>query len=628
MKTTTLTTCLLVLLAATLAAAAGPGIGELIAAAPAFADAGADAVVLYEGVDYGIDDAGRLTRRVRLVRKLYTHWAVDALSDVRLGWDSTRQDLEVLTSRTFMVDGSEVPTPANGFNEVTPYAVARAADFLGMREMVVSLVGTEPGCVTELVYVLRDREPGALPAGGREFLAGDFPILAKDVRLAAPGGFRAAAANADALTAPLLTESADGERDRTWSVRDVPAMPADGGAPDPAAWRPCLVFSAASGWEDVATRLKEAGAAPLGDEPRRWLDRLPPFDDQDADLTGTDIVQRVAALVGSRLATVDTPQPWGRAPRHPDRVFASSCGTAWEKALLARALLEAAGLAPELGFFSPGHAFLEDAATPAAFTDLRVVVQADGENWWLDPGSDRAIAGRCDLVGATGLILEDQGLGFRTYVVKAAPGRCELRVNIEPGDDPALMAADIDLQASGALWRRDPGDDAETVARAIADSFLEEAELGDVEVVAWTRETAHLRFTATGTLPAEGDDLLRLDLPSGPRTPRDVLPGGMNLVARERRSPLILDADLESVLRLDLTLPAGLVLDHAPAALDAAGGGHAFSLAVAARPDGVSLTRTLRLAAGTVAANAYPDLSAVLAAAARPADRALALRRE
>ena len=154
---------------ATLPAAALPeaDAASIIAAAPdldAFPDA--DVVVLHQGESIAVDGDGRVTRRVHLIRRLQTQWAMRSRSDVRVAWDRSRQELEVLTARTFMRDGTVVPTPANGTNEVTPDAVSRAAPFLDWRELVISHVGTEPGCVTELIYEVRDLAPPPLPPSG------------------------------------------------------------------------------------------------------------------------------------------------------------------------------------------------------------------------------------------------------------------------------------------------------------------------------------------------------------------------------------------------------------------------------------------------------------------------------
>ena len=154
----------------------------LAAAAPASDDyPDADVIVLHRSVIIEVDSDGRVTRRLHTVHKLLTHWAVRSHSDVRVVWDSSRQALDVETCRTVMRDGTVVTTPARGLNEVTPAAVARTAAFIGVREMVISHVGTEIGCVVELVYTITDQQSPPLPPSGVEYLQGPNPILYEEI---------------------------------------------------------------------------------------------------------------------------------------------------------------------------------------------------------------------------------------------------------------------------------------------------------------------------------------------------------------------------------------------------------------------------------------------------------------
>ena len=161
-------TLLLLTLALPAGAAQDIDIQKLIAAAPGADDfPTADVITLAERIDIEVDAEGLRTYRVHQVRRILTNWAMRRVTDPRVGWDSSRQTLEITTCRTYQEGGAVVDSPANALNEVTPDAVGRCAEFLDLREMVISHVGLEPGCVTELEYVLRDLEPGAAPAADR-----------------------------------------------------------------------------------------------------------------------------------------------------------------------------------------------------------------------------------------------------------------------------------------------------------------------------------------------------------------------------------------------------------------------------------------------------------------------------
>jgi len=262
MKRTSILFCSLILLfCAVSAPATAVDTVELIAAAPSAADLpGSDAIVLLEEIGYEVDAGGLMTHRVRTVTKLLTDWSVRNLTDPRIDWDSSRQELIIHTARSFMRDGSEVPTPENGFNEVTADAVRKFASGLSYREMVVSHVGAEIDGVIELDYEIRDLRPGPLPAGGKEELAGPWPILRKTVTVNAVSGASAEIAGAGLLqNPPVVTESAADDHVSVWTVSDVPAFPLDGSNDRRGDLRPALYFSTVGDWRELALRMRILG---------------------------------------------------------------------------------------------------------------------------------------------------------------------------------------------------------------------------------------------------------------------------------------------------------------------------------------------------------------------------------
>ena len=110
-----------------------------------------------------VDAQGRAVRRIRITRTMKTAWAVDKLSDPKIRFDATRQDLKIITARTITADNRIIPARKVAQNLSTLPELAKAPELALHREMVVTMLGIEIGCKTILEYEIRDRKP--LPFG-------------------------------------------------------------------------------------------------------------------------------------------------------------------------------------------------------------------------------------------------------------------------------------------------------------------------------------------------------------------------------------------------------------------------------------------------------------------------------
>ena len=610
-----------------------------------------DIVVLQRRRYISLLSDGRVFRRVHKVQQLLTAWAVRRQSDLRVAWDSSRQDLIIHSCRTIMRDGTVVPTPDYGFNEVTPDAVARAADFLDIREMVISHVGTEIGCVTEIDYEIRDRQPPPLPASGIEYLQGEHPILRDEIVIESAQPLGTDLRHCADIDITFLP--AAGNEDGTasiWTAQNVPGLPVEGNARRRADYLPHLIYSAATDWSAIARRWQShnVGAAVITPELQAWLDQ-PPTTDGSAPLTDLDRVQDIAALVGNGVQTVHLPAGiWSRAPRPAVRVFATASGTPWEKGLLALTLLQAAGYAAEIGFFSLAEGFDHDltpigrpthvrSLTPVAAVDsyrhIRVVVPVAGENYWIDPEHGEAFPGRCDLGGKTGLFFEEGLTQFRTYRVAPRSGTASLTIALRPrassDEDGADVAftADIDLACDGVLWSNDQ--EAREVAESLAAAVLYEGQATEVEIAEVSPFRLRLRVRAEGSALArtEGDRMVYA-LPQAPVGASEVLPQILRPEAASRQTPLYLPAEYRWQLRLDLELPDGWQVDYLPADRDLAAPAATCRMSCDAREQKVTVARELSLTTGWLHPEDYPEFQQIVAAALQPNAGLLVLRKD
>lgn len=541
-------------------------VDEILANAPGERDyPDADAVVLYENITYEISEDGLVTRRFHRFLKLFTEWACRNLSDERPSWNASRQELSVQVCRTYMRDGRTVDTGPQGFNEVTPDGVSRCADFLSLREMVISHVGVERGAIVELDYEIRDLAAGPLPPGGLEFLQGRHPVLLRQVRVRAPADrLRHALLNGEGLEVSPAFEKSGGLDLVTWRVHNLPGLPPEGNEANTGDYLPYVVFSTCGDWTRLASQLHgwHAAATPLAPELRQWLvQQGPEFEDAVPDLTVAQSIGRIAGLIGHRIRTARVRQNWSLAPRPPAAVFASSYGTPWEKALLALHLLRGLGLEPEIAFFSRWRSLAGGVPTPLNFHELRVVVPADGQQYWLAPDAGEPGVGKCDLTGRTGLFLEDTPKGYRKYTVPEPASRCVLAVDVRTADGGGFRA-EIDYLATERFRRADGGRSVDEIAAALAGAVLPEGEVAGTNLEKLTPYEIHLRITATSdSLGTTLAGVLMVDLPSPPHDLLRLLPASFRPSASSRETPLFCGGELQEELRYRLTLPEKLVPD-------------------------------------------------------------------
>jgi len=620
----------------------------LIATAPEEAEyPGADAIVLFQRVSYNIDNEGRLTYRIHQLHKLFTEWSCRNLSDLRVSWEEQQQDLVIHTCRTYMADGKIVDTPDRGFNEVTPDAVARCANFLSHREMVISHVGVERGCILELDYEVRDLEPARLPASGLEFLQGEFPLLVKQVVVNAPESMFLTWHGVNGAPEVPQVSQIENRQVITWTVRDMPALPSEAQESRRGDYLPHVLFSTATDWTSLATQMRSLTLAAITVSPAMldWLTQTEADSAGEAtDLTELDTLQRIAQLLGERIRTIDPPgHRWDRAPRAADILFDSSCGTEWEKAILGLALLQAAGLNTELAFFSRWDTFTQEVATPLSFAHIRLVTPIMGDHYWLSPDASEVIPGRCDLVGKTGLFLEDSPKKFRTYIVPGMENQCNLTVELRPDETDGFQAR-IDLMLSGLFWLPDRQKSTADVAEKLVVTILQDGEVVTCETLQKTAVKLQLRIEARGSglmtddanrninnqdqgNPDE-DRLLTVMLPSPNRNLMSLLPRSFRPTAKLRKTPLYVDQELSEEISLRLTLPENFFVDYLPAGVDLENEYGSYHLQTEQAGRKIQVTRTSRVHAGVIPPTGYTEFYRLVAKTTEPAANHIVLLAE
>ncbi len=562
----------------------------------------ADAVVLYSGVAITLEPDGRITRRVRLVRRFLTDRSIAYLGDPRIAYDTSRQELEIEVNRTFMLDGTEVNAKPHAFNEVAPERLASCPDRMKVQEMVVSLVGLERGCLTELLYAVRDTLPWRPWLDGIETVGGEAPVLSAEIRIEVPQPQALRHATLHMQAEPELL----GPGLFVWKMGPLPAFPREGGI-DHASILPALVYSTCPSWDDAGSwiRSRLSAAASPDSAIASWteasmLGGRPPIDDRDR-------IRRAVLLLSERtIAAEDSPWTlWGE-PRPAARTFETSCGNLLDRAALGWAVLRQWGieavplLARREAFVRevPGLSQVDDIWLRVPFGDIAVGSGRFGEAIPPDEGAEL-------------LLLGPQG----SQLLSGAPrtSTCRLKARLREKEDGSVDGQ-VALRVGGAACRGLDASDLKRFLDDLAASVCRAAEIASYQINRLGPDSLDCLLSIQGPSLGEsiGGDRRRLALPTLSGIERSAWPANLDLNRQKRATPIRLPGLIfeETELRLE-PLSASRVL-IAPGETNRQGAGASVAVQVDRDGEAWIFRRIFRTTRREIEAADYPEFKPVL----------------
>ncbi len=548
MKTTllTLTICSLFLLSPAMASPAGPldedAIRARIAASPSIKNAeGEEALILFEG-DYIDFENGRTVWRHQELIRLYSEYAIEHLGDPRVAWDGRRQMLDIHANRTYLNDGTAQEAPGNAHNEVTPFGLDRAVDFLDIREVVITRVGLERGVTVWLDYTILDVDPAWLPYGRHFFFHGEFPTAERELVLR---GLTGSTVNPE-FAELRLPDPIDIGGGLLWNAKDLPARPRDLNprTGDQLGWAAVYQID---DWMTVSLALAEnikASFADFGSLPGE----LEELEKEHHPLGVNDHLSMWMDWIDSRVTRVRHGLlPWARAPRSVARILDSATATDLERAALLLACCRSEDLAVEAYFPAPWRSLAEGPCVATALASPGVFIKSrkgkpmavDSATWSIDPRPEPRL-----------LVSLGDTVASRWHKLWKVDDRVAMKVfwNLETGE----AAADLSLfgPAAQGLGLQQPQD----LLNDWAGTWSEGAEAEGVVIRNLTPAILEGSVEITAPMPeADEDGFLVLPLPLPPLEPGDFSPSG--LANADRDAAWLPDNVLVMNLSWEILLP-------------------------------------------------------------------------
>lgn len=318
-----------------IASAAGPLSGSV---------APPDAVIERWEQTWDMQSSGELVyHELRHVR-LNSDRAYGEFADPRIPFHQDTDTVTLKVARTRRPDGSCIDVPDYSRNVVSPGGSAWPA-FAGLRQLVVTMSGIEPGCVVELEYEVRCRPGKCRPPSLDLRLDHRYPITTRVIRAIAPEHmpihFSAGGRGADA--GPLQEKTADGRTMLTWVYQNLPANPDEPQAPP---WqRRCPRLALSFEWNSEqwlsGLVLGVEGAARSSDQ----LDRLAKQWTQSA-VTSTDKVRAIQEKLSAtfNFVEVDVSRFSPMNIRPADEVLRTNYGTGKDATAMFLTLVRQAGV--------------------------------------------------------------------------------------------------------------------------------------------------------------------------------------------------------------------------------------------------------------------------------------------
>ncbi|TAM44747.1 MAG: DUF3857 domain-containing protein [Acidobacteria bacterium] len=531
--------------------------------------------------------------------------------ETKVGWNPETETCEVVADRTVLPSGAVVEAPANAVVDDQPPEAERDPLWSGLRRKVIVHTGLEPGAVIEESWRIT-RAHGATPwFEFSEPIAFGPPVRVRVVEVELPPGTRFVWETVAWPAVEPTRESREGQEVWRWRFENVPARPAQPGAP---AQGPVIVGSACSSAQALRAEL-DARIAKAGEAPEEVLAAA-----RTAGAASPGDETRLLAVldaVAGRLAVapiVPSVQHW--RPRPLAEVWRAGVATPLELAAVAAAALRGVGFAATAAVVAPEGYSLEHCPALAGL-DRAVVAVTWGDDGvrLYDPAAP--LEGGPLEAAVNRLALTAPG-----PLPAAPPARpTALRIVGTVASDGAIKAT-LEFEAGGAgtphaALVRDP----DRVAADIARAAVPGGKVTRLRVTGLGRTHASFTASVEGALPAA--DVLGLVRWEVAGVPAALPPPP---VASGRLSPIAVPA-IDAAIELTVTLAPGWSVAAFPAATRVSNEIGTVVAGGRRLADGrLEIGRRIEMRPRVLPAEASAPMRALLAPWLAPAGRELVLR--
>jgi len=520
-----------------------------------------DALLLKNEIIITLGADGIITRHYLSVMKVLGDYVLQhRQADPKIAYNDETETLRIIQARTYMQDGKAVDATPNALNEIVPFELEYAPDYMNFRQMIVTHLGVELFATMVLEYEIKDKKPLPRPFWGKIDLETDKPILSQKISIQVPVDKTLSFAATEMTIEPQIEDTGD-YKIYHFIQENVPAVNLDENDTDINQ----LIYSTTETWEQVA----------------HFFDKQL----ENAVTTSTAIQQRVDSLVNgvnempSKIAkihhdvveyikNIDWPvAAFNFQPRPAEIVYNSAYGHPLDKAVLLVTMLQQAGITANIIFASTSDHPISSVPTLVQFDDIWVQAISGSDSLWLDPTTSLYERNYYALEGKSIFNAKENDLPVMIPVSPAIQNRMQMTgiIQLALRADELILSGQTDIELTG---RYNPHNNpAFSVDKLVSDyiSIFAGAVKDDKEIAtpSFSGCTLNLKFKE-GKLKPHNKRTYRWSIP---RHPQSLIMQDVSLHRTSRTTRLYLQAPLTEKVKYQIKLPDKVKMNYLPAEL-------------------------------------------------------------
>ncbi len=573
-------------------------ISELLKVAEKSFDlSGEDAVILFDSKEVNWLHNGKLLTHIHRIIWINTEIAKRKYGDHRIPYDDAHCYFKEITVRTWR-DGQWWVTGSTGVVETLPFKLEKAYDYTNMREMMLLHNGIELPCILEIAYTIGDKEPFRSGAEGLWTFSREEPVIQSWFTYGLPAGQMPNLFTSEDVPEPEKdTDEELGLDIYRWKMGPLEAIPRPH-TDDPVGYIPHIIWSTWRNWKEYGNYLNDSfkTATRLDESLKKSLDSLlvnARTIPEKADL--------IAEFINKRVRFIDYPEHyWWPSPRQALRTYKTAYGHRLDRAILAAALFEEAGIKPCPVFLGKSYG-LVDEGVPALSRMVGVGLWVSGDDLeaYYDPASGTVFNGLTRIYNRT---IWFPGFDDKPSVLTTAENKqsyIEVRIDLAFDTQKDCFTGNGYLCADNCF---SPYDRMEGLAQeskkylgSVVSSLIKGAEVTGFNPSVFNRSRVVMGFELELEKP-EQDESGRLKIivgePSGGVF--DHLPADVHLYHQMRSSQVQIPCLMNQVVELRLDLEGLDVIYHATDQSLENGAG-SFSIKTHRKDNKIVITRKLNL---------------------------------
>ena len=553
-----------------------------------------DAVILFEGKKlYSLPD-GRLVDFSHEIVWINTDHAIEHYGDHRIPYDSKHCDFKVVTVRTWR-DNQWWETGPTGIVETLPFEVEKAYDYADLRDMMLLHNGIELPCIIEVAYYIEDKEPFRSSVDGIWSFAKEDPVVWSWFGCGVPKGEKPKTLTSKTIGNPEVETDDKWDVDvYWWKTGPWNAVP-ESFSQNPASDVPYIAWSNWDSWRaygdyinGLITKSDDIDSAIVLAVDSVITDTY--TDSEKASLIAGFIDDKTRMLEIDNKFKLDTPRP-------ALRTYNTAYANRFERAVLAKAMFESAGLQAQAVYFGSAYGkVLPDIPTLDAMTGIDLWLKGDNLDAIYNPPTGQIISGNSVIVNRElwrpGVdpkpILNADNTGLSSLDLKL-----ELEYNTTDNKftGKGFYTADNALSPYGKMIGID--DETKSFLNKLLGSVIKSAKVTNFNLERLDPNQVRCGFEYEIDKP-EPDDLGRLNLVMGEPSPGlfDYRPGNIRLTDQEISSVISMPTKITQAVTLKIRL-SDLQLVYQPQSITTTNDAGEFTAKIVKDDESLTVTKKL-----------------------------------